>query len=66
MAIKELREKKQWSQSQLGKKLNVSQQTIHRWETYSARPNYEKLLELSKVLCVSANTLIKEFANFKD
>ena len=39
MNIKQLRLKKQWSQKQLADKLNVSQQTIAKWENQKSFPS---------------------------
>ena len=37
--LKELRASRKWTQSDLAKKLNVSQQTIGSWEVGRAEPN---------------------------
>ncbi len=50
MNIKQLRLKKQWSQKQLADKLNVSQQTIAKWENQKSFPRSVLLPKLAIVL----------------
>ena len=48
------------SQEELAERLDVSRQTIYKWETGITSPNAEKLQELSRVLEVSAAYLLGE------
>ena len=56
--IKALRSKKKWTQAELAKKLNVSQQTIGSWEVGRAEPNSEALISLAKLFGVSTDYLL--------
>lgn len=48
--IKYLREKLGFSQMELAAKMNVSQQSIAKWENGSNMPRSDKLPELAKAL----------------
>lgn len=50
MNIKILRQKKKWSQKKLADKLNVSQQTIAKWENKKSFPRSELLPKLASIL----------------
>ena len=67
--ILELRKQKGWSQEELGEKINVSRQTISKYETGQSSPEMEKLLEISKVFNISIDELVgketKTFAEVK-
>ena len=54
----ELRRKEGLSQEELGYKLNVTRQTISKWELGQTTPEMDKLIELSKVFNVSVDDLI--------
>ena len=54
----ELRKKEGLSQEQLGNKVNVSRQTISKWELGETTPELEKLIELSKVFNISIDKLV--------
>lgn len=56
--IKALRSSKKWTQAELAKKLNVSQQTIGSWEVGRAEPNSEALISLAKLFGVSTDYLL--------
>lgn len=56
--IKELRSKKKWTQAELAKKLNVSQQTIGSWEVGRAEPSSDALSTLAKLFEVSVDYLL--------
>ena len=49
----ELRKKNGWSQEELGYKLDVSRQTISKWESGQTTPELEKLRTLSKIFDIS-------------
>ena len=63
--ICELREKKGLSQSQLGKKLGVTNKAVSRWENGSAYPSTELMLPLAKELGVSIESLYKVISEDK-
>ena len=54
----ELRTKSGLSQEELAKKVFVTRQAVSRWETGETVPNTETLKLLSKLFCVSINTLL--------
>lgn len=56
----DLRKKKGWSQEELGYKLDVSRQTISKWEAGQTTPELEKLRLLSKTFEISVDELINE------
>ena len=56
----ELRKKEGLSQEELGYKLNVTRQTVSKWELGQTTPEMEKLVEMSKIFNVSTDELINE------
>ncbi len=58
--IMRLRQAADMSQEQLAEKLQVSRQSISKWETNGALPQTEKLLLLCDTLGVSAGVLLQE------
>ena len=56
----ELRKKEGLSQEELGYKLNVTRQTVSKWELGQTTPEMEKLIEIAKVFNVSVDELINE------
>ena len=56
--IRDLRNQKRMSQTELSKILHVSQQTITKWETGRAEPSSGAVASLSKFFGVSADYLL--------
>ena len=56
--LKELRLNKQLTQKSLSNMLNISQGAYANWENGKREPNFELLLELAKILNVSADYLL--------
>lgn len=54
-----LRKAKKLSQDELGGQLNVSRQTISKWELNETTPEMEKLILMSEYFNVSMDELIK-------
>ena len=54
-----LRKSKAWTQEQLAEQLNVSRQSVSKWENGQAIPEVEKILELSKAFDVTVDYLLK-------
>lgn len=54
------RKEKGWSQEELGNKLNVSRQTISKWELGETTPEMDKLINLSEIFNISIDELIKD------
>ena len=57
--IFELRKKSGWSQEELAERLNVSRQSVSKWESNQAAPDSEKTVQLSQIFGVSTDYLLK-------
>lgn len=55
----ELRKQKGFSQEELANRLNVSRQTVSKWEVGESTPDMEKLVAISDLFDVSLDELIK-------
>lgn len=55
-----LRKLNGWSQENLAEKLNVSRQTISRWEGATAQPDASNILQLSKLFGVTTDYLLND------
>ena len=58
--IIEERKKNGWSQEELAEKLNVSRQSVSKWESAQSVPDLQRILEMSKVFGVSTDYLLKD------
>lgn len=56
----ELRKKEGLSQEELGYKLNVTRQTVSKWELGQTTPEMEKLVEISKIFNITVDELVNE------
>lgn len=56
----ELRKKEGLSQEELGNKLNVTRQTVSKWELGQTTPEMEKLVEMSKIFNISVDELVND------
>lgn len=54
----ELRKEKGWSQEKLAEQINVSRQSISKWESGQVLPEIEKIIELSKTFQVTTDYLL--------
>lgn len=54
----QLRKQKGFSQEELANRLNVSRQTISKWEVGDSTPDMEKLIAISDLFNVSLDNLI--------
>ena len=54
----ELRKEKGWSQEKLAEQINVSRQSISKWESGQVLPEIEKIIELSKIFLVTTDYLL--------
>lgn len=61
--IQELRKKKYMSQEDLAEKVDVSKQSVSKWELDKALPNIEKILKLCDIFEVSADYLLRGYDN---
>ena len=55
-----LRKQKGWSQEELANQMNVSRQSVSKWESESAIPEMDKVVLLSDIFNVSTDYLLKE------
>lgn len=58
--IMELRKKNGWSQEELAGRLNVSRQSVSKWESSMSVPDLDKILQLSEIFEVSTDYLLKD------
>ncbi|EON70137.1 helix-turn-helix domain-containing protein [Lysinibacillus sphaericus] len=64
--IKEERQKHNMSQQQLGEKLNISRQSISKWERGESYPSIELLIKLSDIFDITLDELVKEDNSLKE
>lgn len=57
--IYELRRKNSMSQEDLAEKMNVSRQSISKWESSQSVPEVEKIIQLSNIFNVSTDWILK-------
>ena len=53
--IAALRKKNGWSQEDLAMELNVSRQSVSKWESAASIPDLDKILQLSRIFGVSTD-----------
>lgn len=58
--IMNLRKKNGWSQEELAAKLNVSRQSVSKWESAMSVPELDKILQMSRIFEVSTDYLLKD------
>ncbi|MGO5472702.1 helix-turn-helix domain-containing protein [Streptococcus hyointestinalis] len=56
--LKEKRLEKGFTQSELGKKVGVKQNTFTNWENGSREPNFKTLIELANILETTTDDLL--------
>ena len=56
----ELRKKSGWSQEELAQQLEVSRQSVSKWEGAQSIPDMNKLIKMSEIFNVSLDTLVKD------
>ena len=56
----ELRKKNGWSQEDVAEKLDVSRQTISKWEGAQSVPDMNRIIRLSELYGVSTDFLLKD------
>ena len=54
----ELRKQKGFSQEELANRLNVSRQTVSKWEVGESSPDMEKLVAISELFDISLDELV--------
>ena len=60
--IMELRKKKGWSQIDLADRLDVSRQSVSKWEMAQAVPELDKIIKMSELFAVTTDYLLKDDA----
>lgn len=55
-----LRKSRGWSQEELGYKVDVSRQTVSKWETGDTTPEMGKLVKLSEIFGISMDSLVTD------
>jgi len=55
-----LRKKNGWSQEELAEKLNVSRQSVSKWEGAQSTPDLERILQMAKLFGVTTDYLLRE------
>ena len=55
-----LRRQNGWSQEELAERLNVTRQSVSKWEGAQSVPELEKIVQLSRIFGVSTDYLLKE------
>ena len=58
--IMKLRKQKGWSQEELALRLNVSRQSVSKWESMTSLPDLDKIIKLSELFGVSTDYLLKD------
>lgn len=58
--IMNLRKKAGWSQEELANQLNVTRQSVSKWESAQSVPDLDKVIQLSRIFDVSTDYLLKE------
>lgn len=58
--IIQLRKKNGWSQEELAEKMNVSRQSVSKWEGAQSTPDLQKLLQLADIFGVTTDYLLKD------
>ena len=61
-----LRKEKGWSQEELAHQLNVSRQSVSKWESMSSIPDLDKIIKLSEIFGVSTDYLLKDDATIAE
>ena len=58
--IMTLRKKTGWSQEELAAQLNVSRQSVSKWEGAQSIPDMDKVVQMSRLFGVTTDFLLKD------
>lgn len=58
--LTQLRKKAGWSQEELASRLNVSRQSVSKWESAQSVPDLSRIVELSELFNVTTDYLLKD------
>ncbi|CVI70912.1 HTH-type transcriptional regulator ImmR [Clostridiales bacterium CHKCI001] len=61
-----LRKKNGWSQEELAMKMDISRQSVSKWESGSSLPDLDKIIKLSQIFDVSTDFLLKDSLEYED
>ena len=61
--LQKIRKENNVTQEQLADKLNVSRQAVSKWESGTAYPDTEKLIQISKIFNISLDELVNDNKN---
>lgn len=56
----QLRKKSGWSQEELAEQMNVTRQSVSKWEAAQSVPDFEKMIKLSELFGVTTDYLLKD------
>ena len=54
------RKKNGWSQEELAQMLNVSRQSVSKWESAQAVPDLNRIIQMANIFNVSTDYLLKD------
>lgn len=55
-----LRKQKGWSQEELAERMDISRQSVSKWESGQSVPDLDKIIKISNIFAVSTDYLLKE------
>lgn len=55
-----------WSQEDLAEQLNVSRQSVSKWESAASVPELDKIIQLAQIFGVTTDTLLLDSADLTD
>lgn len=64
--IKQEREKRGWSQTELAEKMYVSRQSVSKWETGKNYPSIEVIIDLSDLFGITIDELLRSDEELKE
>lgn len=64
--IIKLRKQLGWSQEELAEKMNVSRQSVSKWESTNSIPDLNKVIKLAEIFDVSTDFLLKDEVEVSD
>ena len=60
--LRSIRESKKISQTQMANMLGIAVTTYRNYENTTREPNYDILINISKILCVSTDVLLENYS----
>lgn len=56
--LRKMRIEKDWTQKELGAKLNVTDTAVRCWELFGREPNYDTLIKIAEIFEVTVGQLL--------